>query len=87
MKKFLVFIFKDDYDGIVEYAAVIPDLNFVASFGDSIDEVLINVKEAANLYLEDIDNYPVPRSKKEILEVEEDSTLKDFYTIKEIEFK
>lgn len=41
-----------------EYVSIIPDLDFISSFGSSIEEVILNSKESALLFLEDIEQIP-----------------------------
>lgn len=47
-------VFEKESDG--GYSVWIPDLPGCTSQGDSLEEALENIKEAAGLYLEDADN-------------------------------
>lgn len=49
--KYTVLIFKED-DG--RFSAIVPALNHTASFGDTIEEALAMVQEAAELYVETV---------------------------------
>lgn len=44
-------VFEKEKDG--GYSVWIPDLPGCASQGDSLEEAMVNIKEAAELYLED----------------------------------
>ncbi len=65
------------YDGVFEkeadggYSVWIPDLPGCASQGDSLQEAISNIKEAAELYLEDAT----------IDEIEEGKTHKDRFIV------
>ena len=41
-----------------QYVATIPDLNNVSTFGDTFEEVIHNIKEASELYCEDLKTLP-----------------------------
>jgi len=41
-----------------EFVAVIPDLNYTSTYGKDEKEVLENIKEAALLYLEGLEEFP-----------------------------
>ncbi|MDO8573282.1 MAG: type II toxin-antitoxin system HicB family antitoxin [Candidatus Daviesbacteria bacterium] len=47
-------VFEKDPDG--GYSVWIPDLPGCASQGDSLEKAIANIKESAELYLEDADN-------------------------------
>ncbi len=61
-----------------QYWGVFPELNSVSSFGDTVGEAQSNTKEAAELYLSDMEKWPdnielgplltmVPEESKEYL--------------------
>ncbi len=57
------------YDAVFEkeadsgYSVWIPDLPGCASQGDSLEEAIVNIKEAAELYLEDADTDKIDEGK------------------------
>ncbi len=57
--KYVVIIEKCKNGG---YSAYVPDLPGCISVGETIEEIELNIKEAVDLYLEElkIDNKPVP---------------------------
>ena len=54
------------------YTATVPALPGCVSEGDSYDEALLNIREAIELYIEDLkaDGQPAPEETHLILEVE-----------------
>lgn len=54
-------VFEKEADG--GYSVWIPDLPGCASQGDSLEEAIENIKEAAQLYLEDADNDKLEEGK------------------------
>ena len=38
-----------------KYTIMIPDLNYVSSYGKNIEEAKLNIQEACSLFLEDLD--------------------------------
>ena len=42
------------------YTAIVPALPGCISEGDTIQEVMSNIREAVELYLEPLDDYPTP---------------------------
>lgn len=65
--EYLAFIHKEDDD----YVAVVPDLNFVSSYGDDFIEVVHNIKEASELYCEDLELLPKASSLESLLKLDE----------------
>ncbi len=59
MKQYVI-LFEENKQG--HYAAWIPDLPGCISFGDTIDEAKINIKEAIELHIEGLkaENLPIP---------------------------
>ena len=49
------------------YSASIPALPGCISQGDNFEEALANIKEAAELYLEDLKESEIPREEKPIV--------------------
>lgn len=43
------------------YVASVPDLNNTSTYGDSIEEALLNAQDAAELYVEDV--WELPENK------------------------
>jgi predicted RNase H-like HicB family nuclease len=68
--KYIAFIYKDNDSN--DYVAVVPDLNFVSSFGSTFNEAVKMIKEAAMLYVEDIDELPEPRKLDELLSLDDE---------------
>jgi len=68
--EYIAFIYKDNDSN--DYIAVVPDLNFVSSFGPTFNEALKMIKEAAMLYVEDIDELPKPRKLNELLALDDE---------------
>jgi len=64
--EYLAFIHKEGDD----YVAVIPDLGYVSSFGETFVEAVHNIIEAGELYAEDEAVLPVARSLEQILQEE-----------------
>lgn len=62
--KYIAFIHKEDDS----YVAAVPDLNYTSSFGDTFEEAVDNIKEAAELYCEDEEELPKASSYEELLE-------------------
>lgn len=50
-----------------QFVAVIPDLNYVSSFGDGFVEAVHNIKEAAELYCEDLALLPKPSTLNHLI--------------------
>ena len=57
------------------YSVWVPDLPGCASMGDTRDEALANIREAAALYLETLraDNQPVPEPSSEVEVIDVDA--------------
>ena len=51
----------------IGYSVTIPALPGCISEGDSFEEALSNIKEAAELYLEDLKEGEIPREEKSIV--------------------
>ena len=70
-KKKLVKVFK--YTAVFEpeqvggYSVTIPALPGCISQGETFEEALVNIKEAAELYLEDLKETEIPREEKPIV--------------------
>ena len=70
-KKKLAKVFK--YTAVFEpeevggYSVTIPALPGCISQGDTFEEALANIKEAAELYLEDLKESEIPREEKPIV--------------------
>jgi len=56
--EYIAFIHQEDDT----YVAVIPDLNYTSSFGDSFVNVVHNIVEAGELYCEDLNSLPKAKS-------------------------
>lgn len=65
--EYIAFIHKESDD----YVAVVPDLNFVSSYGSSFVEVVHNIKEASELFCEELEILPKPSSLEKLLELED----------------
>ncbi|MGD9581846.1 MAG: type II toxin-antitoxin system HicB family antitoxin [Vampirovibrionia bacterium] len=64
--EYIAFIHKEYED----YVAVVPDLNFVSSYGNDFVEVIHNIKEACELYCEDLDILPKASKLNDLLKLE-----------------
>lgn len=62
--QYLAFIHKEDND----YVAVVPDLNFTSSYGETFEEAVEMIKEAAELYCEDLRPLPKASTLEELLQ-------------------
>ena len=60
--KYIAFIHKEDDS----YVAAVPDLNYTSSFGDTFEEAVDNIKEACELYCEDLKELPKASSYEEL---------------------
>jgi predicted RNase H-like HicB family nuclease len=60
--KYIAFIHKED-DG---YVAVVPDLNFTSSYGDTFEDAVKNIIEASELYCEDLKTLPKASTLEEL---------------------
>lgn len=60
--EYIAFIHKENN----EYVAVVPDLNFVSSYGDTFIETIHNIVEASELYCEDLKTLPKASSLEEL---------------------
>jgi predicted RNase H-like HicB family nuclease len=60
MNKYVI-LFEENTQG--HYAAWVPDLPGCISFGDTIDEAKMNIKEAIELHIEGLkaENLPIPK--------------------------
>ncbi len=58
-------VFEPEKDG--GYSVTIPSLSGCISEGDSFEEALSNIKEAAELYLEDLKGSDIPRESRSIV--------------------
>ncbi|MEA3491199.1 MAG: type II toxin-antitoxin system HicB family antitoxin [Campylobacterota bacterium] len=73
--EYIAFINKDD-DG---YIAVVPDLNFTSSYGDTFIDTIHYIIEASELYCEDLKVLPKASSLEELMnnkdiEIEQNAT-------------
>jgi predicted RNase H-like HicB family nuclease len=62
--EYIAFIRKENDD----YVATVPDLNYTSSYGSSFEEAVHNIKEAAELYCEDIAYLPKASSFSQLQE-------------------
>lgn len=65
--EYIAFIHKESDD----YVAVVPDLNFVSSYGSNFIEAVHNIKEASELFCEELETLPKPSSLEKLLELED----------------
>jgi len=65
--KYIAFIYKED-DG---YNALVPDLEGCFSCGDSFEESCFMIKEAAELYCEDLKILPKASSLEDLLKLDD----------------
>jgi len=65
--QYIAFIYKESND----FIAIVPDLNYTSSYGNSFEEAYKNIKEAAKLYAEDLKKLPKPRNLKTLLKEKE----------------
>jgi len=61
--KYIAFIHKEDD----EYVAVVPDLNFTSSYGDTFEDAVKNIIEASELYCEGLKTLPKAFTLDELL--------------------
>lgn len=61
--EYIAFIYKEEE----RYVSVVPDLNYVLSFGDTFVEVVHNTKESCELYCEDSKTLPKPLNLEELM--------------------
>ncbi|MDQ7084845.1 MAG: type II toxin-antitoxin system HicB family antitoxin [Sulfurovum sp.] len=52
--EYIAFIHKEND----EYVAVVPDLNFVSSYGNTFASIIFNISEASELYCENLKTLP-----------------------------
>jgi predicted RNase H-like HicB family nuclease len=71
--KYIAFIHKENND----YVAVIPDLNFTSSYGDTFAQVIDSIVEAGELYCEDLDTLPKPSIYEDLMSNQELKLSKD----------
>lgn len=57
-------VFEPEKEG---YSVTIPALPGCISEGDTFEEALANIKEAAELYLEDLKDKDIPREEKPVI--------------------
>lgn len=65
--EYIVFIYKENND----YVAVVPDLNFVSSYGSSFMEVVHNIKEASELFCQELETLPKPSNLEKLLKLKD----------------
>lgn len=61
--EYIAFIHKEKN----EYVAVVPDLNYVSSYGDNFKEIVHNIIEVSELYCEDLKTLPKSSSLENLL--------------------
>ena len=49
------------------YVGVIPDLNFTSSYGKTFKDAVYNIKEAGELYCDDLDKLPKSSTLEELM--------------------
>ena len=62
--EYIAFIHKENDD----YVAVVPDLNFTSSFGDTFADAVHNMVEAGELYCEDLKTLPKASTLEELMQ-------------------
>ncbi len=62
--QYLAFIHKEDND----YVAVVPDLGFTSSYGETFEKAVEMIKEAAELYCEDLKTLPKSSTLEELMQ-------------------
>ena len=60
--EYIAFINKENND----YVAVVPDLNYTSSYGETFDKAVHYIIEACELYCEDLKNLPKASSLEEL---------------------
>jgi len=65
--EYIAFIHKEGSD----YVAIVPDLNYTSSYGESFVETVHNIVEACELYCEELKVLPTARNLEQILIDEE----------------
>jgi len=60
--EYIAFIHKENDD----YVAVIPDLNYTSSYGNTFDGAVHHIMEASELYCEDLKTLPKASSLEEL---------------------
>ena len=70
--EYIAFIHKEKDN----YIAVVPDLNFTSSYGKTFKEAVHNIKEASELYCEDLKSLPKASTLEELMQ-REDLKLED----------
>ena len=71
--KYIAFIHKEDD----LYIAVVPDLNFTSSYGDTFEDAVKNIIDASELYCEGLKVLPKASSLNELLNNKELDIEKD----------
>lgn len=79
-RQYVALIRKDEESG---YWIDIPDMSGCVSWGKTVEEAVVSLREAIETYLELMETkvkatMPVPRSRAEIIETEEDEFYDDF---------
>ncbi len=65
--EYIAFIHKEDDS----YVAIVPDLGYTSSFGNTFTEAVHNIVEACELYAEDEEVLPIARSLEKLIKDEE----------------
>jgi len=71
--EYIAFIYKEDDT----YVAVVPDLNFTSSYGETFADAVHNIIEASELYCEDLKTLPKASSLEELLQRDDLDLPKD----------
>jgi predicted RNase H-like HicB family nuclease len=64
--EYIAFINKEEES----YVAIVPDLGYTSSFGDTFTQAVHNIIEACELYAEDEEALPIARSMEQLLQEE-----------------
>jgi predicted RNase H-like HicB family nuclease len=62
--EYIAFMHKEDND----YVAVVPDLNFTSSYGETFAKAIEMIKEASELYCEDLKTLPKSSTLEELMQ-------------------
>jgi len=71
--EYVAFIYKEDGS----YVAVVPDLNFTSSYGNTFADAVHNIIEASELYCEDLKTLPKASSLEDLLQRDDLDLPKD----------
>ncbi len=62
--RYIAFMYKEDND----YVAVVPDLGFTSSYGETFEHAFEMIKEAAELYCDDLKTLPKASTLEELMQ-------------------